>query len=153
MMGPRLAEVSKFGAVGAAAYLMTVIVSNALRFGPPNLGPVTSLACAVFVAASFSYFANRHWTWRDKQRRGVAREYSLFVVLSTAGLLLTELPVVVAEYLLHQHSPLAYNVAGNLVGTLLGTAWRFWAFKRWVFRDREPTGTVGPTREAVLELR
>jgi putative flippase GtrA len=130
-----LGEVGKFGAVGAAAYLVTVAVSNLLRFGPPRTGPVTALAIAMVVGATFSYVANRHWTWRHKQRSGVGREYSLFLLLSVVGFGLTEVPVVVSEYVLRLHSPLAYNVAGNLIGTGLGTVWRFWSFRRWVFLE------------------
>ena len=126
---------------------MTVGVSNALRFGPARTGPITSLAVAMVIAATFSYVANRHWTWRDKRRQGVAREYGLFIALSLIGFALTEVPVAVSEYLLHLHSALAYNVAGNLVGTGLGTLWRFWSFKRWVFLDAQtyPSDSVDAT--------
>jgi putative flippase GtrA len=150
VFGGLLHEIAKFGVVGAVAYVMTVAISNALRFGPTRLGPLTSLGIAMLLSATFSYFANRHWTWRDKERQGLGREYSLFIALSIVGFALTEIPVAFSEYVLHQHSPLAYNIAGNLIGTGLGTIWRFWSFKRWVFLEPEPVRSEDAAHEALV---
>ena len=92
-----LHEIAKFGIIGAIAYVVTIAISNALRFGPAKLGPITSLGIAMVFAATCSYFANRHWTWRDKQRQGLGREYSLFIGLSVVGFVLTEIPVAFSE--------------------------------------------------------
>jgi putative flippase GtrA len=143
-------EIAKFGIIGLVAYVVTVAISNALRFGPSKLGPITSLGIAMIIAATFSYFANRHWTWRHKERQGLGREYSLFLALSVGGFLLTELPVAFSEYVLHLHSPLAYNISGNLIGTGIGTVWRFWSFKRWVFLEPEPDRTEDAAHEALV---
>jgi putative flippase GtrA len=133
-------EIAKFGVIGAVAYVMTLAISNWLHFGV-GIGPLTSLGLAMLVAATFSYFSNRHWTWRHRERTGLGREYGLFIVLSAIGLAITELPVGISEYVLHLRSPLAYNLAGNVIGTGLGTVWRFWSFKRWVFLAPEPAAT------------
>lgn len=143
-------EIAKFGVVGAIAYVITIAISNWLHFGPWDLGPLTSLGIAMIVAATFSYFANRHWTWRDRERSGLRREYALFILLSAVGFALTELPVGVSEYILHIRSPLAYNIAGNVIGTAFGTVWRFWSFKRWVFLAPEPESSEDALREALL---
>jgi putative flippase GtrA len=143
-------ELAKFGVVGAVAYVVTVAVSNALRFGPARLGPITSLGVAMIIAATFSYFANRHWTWRHKERQGLAREYGLFIALSVVGFVLTEVPVGFSEYVLGLHSPLAYNLSGNLIGTGIGTVWRFWSFKRWVFLEPEPERSDDAAHEALV---
>jgi putative flippase GtrA len=128
-----LHEIAKFGVIGIIAYVLTVALSNWLHFGPASMGPITALGVAMILAATLSYFANRHWTWRHMQRQGVGREYGLFILLSVVGLVLTELPVGFSEYVLGLHSKLAYNISGNLIGTGIGTVWRFWSFKRWVF--------------------
>jgi putative flippase GtrA len=150
VFGGLLHELAKFGVVGAVAYVITVAISNALRFGPTKMGPLTSLGIGMLIAATFSYFANRHWTWRHKERQGLGREYSLFIGLSVVGFLLTEIPVGFSEYVLHQHSPLAYNIAGNVIGTGIGTVWRFWSFKRWVFLEPEPDRTQDAAHEALV---
>jgi putative flippase GtrA len=143
-------ELAKFGVIGAVAYVFTVVASNALHLGPPRLGPLTSLGIAMVVAATLSYFANRHWTWRHKERTGLRRELPLFLGLSVVGFAITELPVAFSEYVLHLHSALAYNISGNLIGTGLGTIWRFWSFKRWVFLEREPARTEDAAHEALI---
>jgi putative flippase GtrA len=150
VFGGLLHEIAKFGVVGAAAYVMTVVVSNALRFGPTKLGPITSLGLAMVLAATFSYFANRHWTWRHKERRGLGREYTMFIALSVVGFVLTEIPVGFSEYVLGMHSPLAYNISGNVIGTGIGTIWRFWSFKRWVFLEPEPLAAEDAAAEALV---
>jgi putative flippase GtrA len=128
-------EIAKFGIVGAVNYLLDVAIFNVLVLGPLDHRPVTSKAVSTLVAATSSYFMNRHWTWRHRARTGVAREYSLFIVLSTVALGITLGALGFGEYVLHQHSLLARNVWGNVVGVGLATVWRFWSFKRWVFRD------------------
>ena len=145
-----LHEIAKFGVIGVVAYVLTVVLSNWFHFGAPRLGPITSLGLAMVIAATLSYFANRHWTWRDKRRTGLGREYSLFILLSVIGFALTELPVGFSEYVLDLHSGLAFNLAGNVVGTALGTVWRFWSFKRWVFLDEPEPMADQDSREAAL---
>ena len=142
-------EIAKFGIIGAVAYVFTVAVSNGLHLGL-KIGPLTSLGVAMILAATLSYFANRHWTWRHKERTGLHRELPLFLGLSVVGFVLTEIPVAFSEYVLHLHSALAYNVSGNLIGTGLGTIWRFWSFKRWVFLEPEPLGSDGAAHEALV---
>jgi putative flippase GtrA len=130
-------EVAKFGVIGAVAYFVDAGLANFLHFGSPKLGPLTAKGVSTLVAASLSYFANRHWTWRDRARVGLAREYSTFFLLSLVGLGITEACVGFTEYVLHQHSVLAYNLSANFFGVLLATVFRFWSFKRWVFMDPE----------------
>jgi putative flippase GtrA len=142
-------EIAKFGIIGAVAYVLTIALSNWLHFAV-GLGPLTSLGIAMLVAATFSYFSNRHWTWRHRERTGLRREYGLFILLSAVGLAVTEVPVGISEYVLHLTSPLAYNISANLVGTALGTVWRFWSFKRWVFLEPEPLRTEDAERAALV---
>ncbi len=142
-------EIAKFGVVGAVAFLLTVGMSNGFHFGL-NLGPLTSFGLATAIAAVLSYFANRHWTWRDKDQTGIRRELPLFLGLSIIGLAISEIPVGFSEYVLGFHSPLAYNISSTLIGTAFGTVWRFWSFRRWVFLDVDPDPTDAATHEALV---
>jgi putative flippase GtrA len=143
-------EIAKFGIVGVFGFVLTSVLSNAFHFGA-NLGPITSFSLATVIAAVASYFANRHWTWRDKEETGVVRELPLFLLLSLIGLGISDLPLVVSEYILGFHSPLAYNISSTLIGTILGTIWRFWSFRRWVFRDAtDPDPTASAAHEALV---
>jgi putative flippase GtrA len=148
--GHLIHEIARFGVVGAISYVFTVALSNELRYGAPGLGPLTSLGTAMILAASFSYFANRHWTWKHKARSGVRREYGLFIALSVVGFGITEVPLAISEYVIGLHSQLAYNLSGNIIGTALGMVWRFWSFKRWVFREPEPERTEDAAHSALV---
>lgn len=100
------------------------------------------------MATVSSYFLNRHWTWRARSRRGLHRELPLFVLVSIAGVAITTACLAVSHYLLGLHSLLADNVAKNGVGLLAGMGWRFFAFRRWVFRPQpfsRPPAPGGPT--------
>jgi putative flippase GtrA len=147
--GHLIHEIAKFGVIGAVAFVFTIVLSNTFHFGA-NLGPLTSFGLATAIAAVGSYFANRHWTWRHKDNTGVRRELPLFLLLSAAGLLISEIPVGVSEYLLDQHSALAYNISSTLIGTGFGTVWRFWSFRRWVFLDAEPDRSLEAAHEALV---
>jgi putative flippase GtrA len=142
-------EMAKFGVVGAAAFALTIVLSNLFHFGA-NLGPITSFSLATAISAIGSYFANRHWTWRHRDDSGIGRELPLFLLLSFIGLLISDIPLAISEYVLGFHSPLAYNISSTLIGTALGTMWRFWAFRRWVFRAPDPDRSAEAAREALV---
>jgi putative flippase GtrA len=147
--GHLIHEMAKFGVIGAIAFALTAVLSNAFHFGV-GLGPVTSYATATAIAAVLSYFANRHWTWRDRDDSGVRRELPMFLGLSVVGLAISSVPVIFSEYVLGLHSALSYNVSAILIGTAFGTVWRFWSFRRWVFRDPEPLRTEEAVHEALV---
>jgi putative flippase GtrA len=142
-------EIAKFGIIGAAAFVLTIGLSNVFHFAL-GLGPLTSFSLATAISAVASYFANRHWTWRHKDNTGVRRELPLFLALSFVGLLISDIPVGISEYVLGFHSPLAYNISSTLIGTALGTVWRFWSFRRWVFLDPEPERADEAAHEALI---
>ena len=131
-------EIAKFGIVGAANYLLDVGLFNLLIIGPLGHKPITAKAASTLVAATSSYFMNRHWTWRHRARTGVRREYTLFILLSAIALGITLGCLAFGEYVLHQDSLLARNFWGNVVGVGLAMVFRFWSFKRWVFLPSDP---------------
>jgi putative flippase GtrA len=125
-------ELAKFGTVGAGAFVIDVGVFNLLRFGV-GLGPLTSKTLSVTAAATFAYFGNRHWTWKHRDRTGLAREYALFFLLNAVGLAIALTCLATSHYLLGLQGPVADNVSANVVGLALGTTFRFWSYRRWVF--------------------
>jgi hypothetical protein len=56
----------------------------------------------------------------------------------------------ISEYILGLHGPLAYNISSVIVGTAVGTVWRFWSFRRWVFLESDPDRDAEATREALV---
>jgi putative flippase GtrA len=134
-----LHEVLKFGTVGAVAFVVDLALFNALRFqgelwdGPLSHKPITAKVLSVCVATVVSYAGNRHWTWRHRGRRGTGHEFAGFALLNGVGMLIAVLCLAVSHYLLGFTSTLADNVSANGVGLVLGTAFRFWSYRRWVF--------------------
>lgn len=129
-------ELLKFGTVGALAFVVDVGVFNLARLAL-ELGPLTSKTLSVVVATTVAYIGNRHWTFRERDRQGLTREYVLFFLLNAIGLLISLLCLAVAYYGLGLTSTLAQNIAANGVGLALGTAFRFWSYRRFVFPELE----------------
>src|SRR3954447_875307 len=131
-------EAAKFGLVGAVNYILDVAVFNALVLGPLTDRPLTAKTVSTLIAATSSYFMNRHWTWRHRARSGLGREYGLFILFSAIALGFTLGCLAFGEYVLHQDSLLARNIWGNVIGVGVAMVFRFWSFKRWVFLENEP---------------
>ena len=137
-------EASRFGIVGAVNTLLDVVLFNLLLLGPLRGAPLAAKSLSILVAAVSSYVMNRHWTWRDRARTGMARELSLFLLVCAVGLGLNLAVLGFSHYVLGLTSPLADNVAGNVVGLGLAMAWRFLAFRRWVFLAPRPCPDGSP---------
>jgi putative flippase GtrA len=127
-----LAEFGAFGVIGGLNAVLEVLLFTALNAGA-HLGPMTSKLLSFVVTAVLSYYLNRTWTWRHRRGTGGARDLAQFVAISAGGLLLAEACLATSHYLLGLHSLLADNASANVIGLALGTAWRFWAARRWIF--------------------
>ena len=131
-------EAMKFGVVGSVGYVIDVSLFNVLRYaGNPGIlhhKPLTAKAVSVAVATVVTYLGNRHWTWRNRERSGARREVTLFFLLNGIGLLIAVGCLAISHYVLDLRSPLADNISANVVGLLLGMAFRFWSYRTFVFR-------------------
>lgn len=140
-------ELSRFGVVGIGAFIIDVGLFNLLVHvgdpGPLADKPLTAKTISAVVATVFAYQVNREWTWKDRGRRGFWREYSLYFLLNAIGLVITLLPLAASRYLLGLDSAISDNISANLIGVGLGTIFRFWSYRRWVFPaiGEEPTGS------------
>lgn len=140
-------ELAKFGVIGIVGAVITFGISNVLHAGV-GMGPITSFGIATVIATTFSYFANRYWTFRHRDNAGLGREYVLFFVLSGIGLGITELFIGFNYYVLGFQGILAYNVA-QVIGTAIATLFRYWSYKKWVFLPVGPGSLPEPAYEQV----
>ena len=124
-------EVAKFGIIGALAFVVTWGGTNLLHFGL-GMGPLTSNTLATVVAATVAFAGNRYWTFRNRAASGLGREYFLFFVLNGVGLLIQLLCIGFTHYTLKMDDHFSYNVA-LITGIAVGTLFRFWSYKKWVF--------------------
>ena len=143
-------EAGKFGLVGLFNFVVDAGLFNLLRHTTFENKPLTAKVVSTTVAVISSYFMNRHWTWKDRTRSGLRRELPLFVVLSAIALGISLACLGVSHYVLGYRGALADNIAANGFGLVLGTAFRFWAFKKWVFlatpAGSEPTALEDAVR-------
>jgi putative flippase GtrA len=137
-------EVAKFGVVGLVALVVDVGLFNLLCYGPsgPLHGKVlTAKIVSVCVATTVAYFGNRYWTFRHRGRTSFGREYLLFFVLNGVGLAISVGCLWFSHYALGLTSAIADNISANVIGLGLGTLFRFWSYRRWVFpEDTEAAG-------------
>lgn len=136
-----VAELAKFGTVGALAFVLDTALYNLLVFGVPGVldgpmadSPLWAKTAATCVATVFSWLGNRWWTFRHRRSEPVAHEFALFVFFNVVGLGIALACLGFSRYVLGLESQLADNIAGNGVGLVLGTLFRFWAYRRFVFR-------------------
>ncbi|MEV5550233.1 GtrA family protein [Streptomyces sp. NPDC052309] len=125
-------EVVKFGAVGGAGVLVNLLVFNLVRH-TTDLQVVRASIIATVVAIVFNYLGFRYFTYRDRDKSGRTREMSLFLLFSAVGLVIENGVLYTATYGFGWDSPLQSNIF-KFVGIGLGTLFRFWSYRTWVFR-------------------
>jgi putative flippase GtrA len=145
-------EMIKFGIVGAVAFVVDLGLFNILRNtvlsgygdGPLSRAVIATIISAA-VATCVAWIGNRMWTFRHRRNRPVHHEALLFALTNGVALLIQAACVGVSHHVLGQETLVAENVA-KLVGIALGTLFRFWAYRRFVF-SHEPLGDSSPLAE------
>jgi putative flippase GtrA len=134
-------EVATFLAVGGAGYVVDVTSFNLLRSESflSTVDPSYARIVAVALAMVVTYLGNRLLTWRDQATGDRRREVALFIIFNLIGLGLSVATLVVSHDLLGLTSSLADNISANVVGLALGTLFRYWSYKTFVFRAGAPT--------------
>ncbi|MBY0289579.1 MAG: GtrA family protein [Mycobacteriaceae bacterium] len=163
-------ELIKFAIVGATTFVIDSTVFFTLKLTVLEPKPVTAKIIAGVVAVIASYILNREWSFRDRGGRERHHEALMFFAFSGVGVLLSMAPLWFSSYVLMLRVPevsltvenIADFVAAYIIGNLLQMAFRFWAFRRWVFPDEfgrnpdkalEATLTDGGIAEAVEDVR
>lgn len=124
-------EGARFGVVGGVAFVVTDGGTNLLQ--SPLHGWLKANAIATLAGMLVAYLGSRYWTFRNRQPSGgVGRESVLFVVLNGIGLGIQLACIGVANYALGLTDSIASNVA-LFLGIVLGTLFRFWSYRRWVW--------------------
>ncbi|MCW2499032.1 MAG: GtrA family protein [Frankiales bacterium] len=132
---PIASELFKFVIVGGFCFVLDTVLAYLLRF-EVGLGPTTAKALSTIIATAVSYVGNRLWSFahRVDEDRSQGQDISLYAVINLIGLVITLIPVDIAHYLLSATSPVAFTISG-IIGTGFATVFRFWAYRRFVFRS------------------
>jgi len=163
-------EMLKFGVVGAVAFVIDLGGYNLLVFGPHLLGmfsqqttqgvlhekPLTARVLAATVATLVAWVGNRLWTFRHRRSRQAGHELALYGFFNVVAMAISVACLGVSRYIIGLDSQLADNVT-NILGIVIGTLFRFWSYRKFVFAGMpvgsplKPTG-LGPTELEPTEL-
>lgn len=136
-------ELGKFGVIGFIAFLIDLVIFNFLRFaggeGVLFDRPLTAKVLSVLVATTFAFAGNRHWTFRERSRLAIRRQYTMFFFFNVIGMAISLACLGISHYVLGYESALADNISANFVGLILGTVFRFWGYHNWVFPKQDAT--------------
>jgi putative flippase GtrA len=124
-------ELMKFGVVGLIGSIVDLGGADYLHVHL-GVGPMVAKGLSITAATVVTYLGSRFWTFRHRVNQALLREGVLFVALNVVGLAIAEVVIATATYGLDMRSELAYNGA-SVAGTGLGTIFRYFAYKKWVF--------------------
>jgi putative flippase GtrA len=133
-------ELAKFGVVGLIGAIIDLGGADYLHVHL-GVGPMVSKGLSITAATVVTYLGSRFWTFRHRVNQALLREGTLFVALNVVGLAIAEVVIAVTTYGLDLKSELAYNAA-SVVGTGLGTIFRYFSYKKWVFLASAPGSAV-----------
>ncbi|MEO6793500.1 MAG: GtrA family protein [Mycobacterium sp.] len=136
-------ELIKFAIVGASTFVIDSALFYTLKLTILSPKPVTAKVISGIVAVIASYILNREWSFKDRGGRERHHEALLFFGVSGVGVLIAMAPLWFSSYVLQMRAPMVSLTVENLadfisayvIGNLLQMAFRFWAFRRWVFPD------------------
>ena len=149
--GALVRELSKFGTVGGIAFAIDFAIFNVLLH--QGFESLLAKTISTVLATTVAFAGNRYWTWRHREHANMARQYTLFFLLNAVGLGIGLTCLAISHYGLGAfwpefQTPLADNISGQFVGTAVGTLFRFWSYRRFVFGD---TVVPDPTPEPPVE--
>lgn len=135
----------KFGVVGLIGLVIDVALFNLLRLGVSGEGhwaqsAIGAKTISTSVAIIFNWLGNRFWTFRRHRRRNYLREFAEYVIVSLGGMGIALLCLWVSHHVLGYTSLVADNISTNVVGLALGTAFRFFLYRYWVFGHHRSDG-------------
>jgi putative flippase GtrA len=148
--GALVRELSKFGTVGGIAFAIDLAIFNVLLHA--GFESLLAKTISTVLATTVAFAGNRFWTWRHREHTNMARQYTVFFLLNGVGLGIGLACLAISHYGLGAvwpefQSPLADNISGQFVGTAVGTLFRFWSYRRFVFGDTvvpDPAHTAPP---------
>lgn len=128
-------EVLKFGTVGGLGWVIDNGIYTLLWYGPMSDSTIKARIVSTAVATLFAWFANRYWTFRHRRSERVWKEFGLFLLMNGLGLGIVLACQVISRYVLGFTSFTADFIAGGVIGLILGTIFRFLAYRYFVFNE------------------
>ena len=132
-----LREVGKFGVVGAICYVIDVALFNVIRDQTGQ--PIFATTVSGLIAMTVAFIGNRFWTWRDRDRSGLTREYLLYFGFNLVGLGIGYATLFLSHNLLGAvwavfATKLADTISTKFFGVAFASLFRFWAYRKFIFK-------------------
>ena len=127
-------QLATFGGVGLIAFVVDVGGYNLLRITVMPDQVIWAKVVSVTIATGVAWLGHRYFTFRHTRRPAVMKELLLFGLANGGGLMIASGCLFVSHYVLGFTSTLADNIAGNVVGLILGTLFRYFTYRFLVFR-------------------
>ncbi len=135
-------EVAAFGVVGAVGFGIDLALFNFFF----NDGQIVAKSISTTVATVVTYVGNRHLSFSHRARSKLHREAGFFFLINLIALIVALIIIGIFSYPLHfKHHVLVMNLV-NLFTIGLGTIFRFWAYKRFVFLHPDRVAAGLPDR-------
>ena len=136
-------ELAKFLVVGGTCYLVDVGLFTLLSHTVLSNKVVTAKAISVIIATILSYILNREWSFSRRGGREPRHEAMLFFLVNGIALAVNLIPLALSQYVFgfntDNYTSLTISItnfiSANIIGTILGMAFRFWAYRKWVFPE------------------
>lgn len=125
---------AKFGIVGAICFVIDMGGFNILVNGALEDKVTTAKIISGAVATLVAWLGNRYWTFRHRRNRPVAHEVLLFFLVNGIALAIAAGWLAFAHYTLNMDSKVATNI-NAFIGIGLGTLFRFWTYRQFVFAN------------------
>jgi len=142
---PVIGQFFRFGLIGGMNTGVDLVILNILIF---STGQYEGAAYSAFkaisfaAAATFSYFMNKRWAFRDDSKEKEVRKFSQFFIVSIIGAVINVTvatlvvmylkPVIGADFLFLNDK--LWGSVGALFGTAFGLIWNFLGYKFFVFK-------------------
>ncbi len=134
-------EATAFAVIGAGNTLLYLAITWALL----SIGAVKASIIATIITTTVAYLANRYWTYRNHTRTALRREYTLFFGFNLIGMVIQSGTLGIGKYgfgLSEKNDEFAF-LAVTLVGIVVATLFRFWAYRTFVFLKPPVDGHEG----------
>lgn len=143
---PTIGQFIRFGLIGGLntgvdlVILFALMTLSGLEAGLAYIIFKTISFCA---AATFSYFMNKRWAFKDNSKTKQVRKFSQFFAVSVLGAVIN---VTVAALVVNYLQPAlggtliiplsgkVWGIVGGLGGTAFGLIWNFMGYKLLVFK-------------------
>ncbi len=144
---PAIGQFVRFGLIGGLNTGVDLIILNILMFSTGLFvgTPYTFFKSISFIfAATFSYFMNKQWAFKDSSKEKAVQKFSQFfavsligmiVNVSVASLVVTYLqPFIATQITFLTIDQKIWGSIGALFGTAIGLIWNFIGYKFFVFK-------------------